>query len=297
MIIFYFLVAILFNVVQGIVNKTASIRLKSSKDYTLLILYRMMVSFFISVVVSLFSLNAYCAVNGRMFLYAGLFAGSFILNIYCNLYAVQRGTIVLYNVFNLSGMFLPCVYSWLFLDEPFGPWKLGGILLLLIGMAVSCLYNSCQMGKLRFGTLVCCILGCLSNGAVMTVQKVFAVYEIGQSVTVFNAVAFGICTLIMLFIALALYIARHKSELSPQPFAYGSLWLPILVLGGTVFILSQTMTILAGMVNASLLYPTVTGCALAVLAVVSAFIFKEKLRISSFVSIGFTIAGIVFLNI
>lgn len=296
MVIFCFSVAIVFNVIQGIVNKTASARLKSSKDYTLLILYRMAVSFVISVVVSLFSLKAYQAVNGMTFLYAGLFAGSFILNIYCNLYAVQRGTVILFNVFNLSGMFVPCVYSWLFLHEPFGFLKLGGIALLLIGMAVSCLYNGRQMGRLNFGTLVCCILGCLSNGALMTVQKIFAVYETGQSVTVFNAVAFGICTLIMLFIALALCIARHKSE-PPQPFAYGSLWLPILVLGGTVFILSQTMTILAGMVNASLLYPTVTGCALAVLAVVSAFIFKEKLRISSFVSIGFTIAGIVFLNI
>ena len=101
-------------------------------------------------------------------------------------------------------------------------------------MLLSCLYNSSVSEKTTAGVIVCCVIGCISNGALMIVQKLFGVYAADQSLTVFNLFAFCLCALfsVLVLIVIKAYNKVHNVAQIPSDFSYRKSALPIVLLGG-----------------------------------------------------------------
>ena len=166
-------------------------------------------------------------------------------------------------------------------------------------MLLSCLYNSSVSEKTTAGVIVCCVIGCISNGALMIVQKLFGVYAAGQSLTVFNLFTFCLCALfsVLVLIVIKAYNKVHNVAQIPSDFSYRKSALPIVLLGGSIFIINWTMTTLAGIIDAAVLFPVATGVTLSLIAIVSSVMFKEKLKLLSILSIVVMIGGVILLNL
>ena len=66
---------------------------------------------------------------------------------------------------------------------------------------------------------------------------------------------------------------------------------------GAIFIINWTMTTLAGIIDAAVLFLIATGVTLSLIVIVSSVMFKEKLKLLSILSIVVMIGGVILLNL
>lgn len=227
----------------------------------------------------------------------------------CGIFVVKFGRVSVYTVFMmLGGMLLPFIYGLIFLGEPLSVFKIIGILVLVAGLILSALPDKNSAGEKPKPVfyLLCFAVFCL-NGGVSILSKVhqinadaigtmdFMVWLYLMQLSI-SALCFGVY---MLFFRKknAFPASENLSEKEERRRAFqkSALWAFLISLGYMLFsgfgYLLQLNA--AKEIEASLLYPIVTGGSILFSTLTAWAVFKEKINLPLWISLALTFIGTV----
>lgn len=149
--------------------------------------------------------------------------------------------------------------------------------------------------KVNIKSFVLLILLFASNGAIMILQKYFALKVQSGNVALFSLIAFASAAVFMLLISLFLpktpKLKQMPSDTKKRLALYGAL------LALAVFVIGQLVTVLAKTVPSAILFPVSSAIALIAGSAAGAIFFKEKMTLLTVLGILLAIIATVLLNL
>lgn len=189
------------------------------------------------------------------------------------------GKVAAYTMFlMLGGMFVPFLYGVIFLDEPITVWKIAGIILLFIALLVPALKKSEEKSK---NVKLFTILGIavfILNGMVSVFSKMHQIspnaistFEFGFWQNIISTVTLSAV------IPICAFFNKEKNNILLSVKKAMPLWWIIILYallnqGGGILLLFAAKT-----VDASVMYPIVTGGVMVVTALCGLIFYREKL--------------------
>ncbi len=223
-----------------------------------------------------------------------------ILSLLCGIAVVKRGSVLVYTVFMmLGGMFLPYLYGMIFLGEPVKATRIIGILIMIFSLWLSVVpeWKQKKASKDKLFYLLC-IAVFLLNGSVSVISKAHQIHPSALPTGDFLVWNYFF-QLLFALICFALYFICLKDgakEFVPEKrYIKNAL---LLALGYSVFCgLGYFLQLVAAKnLDASLLYPVVTGGTIFFTTVSARLFFKEKITAIMIVNMAFIlVAMIVFI--
>lgn len=202
---------------------------------------------------------------------------------------LERGSMAIYMLFLMSGgMAVPAVYGWLFLGEDATPLRVVGIIVIMISIALS---NS-GIKKPDKRLLIMCCAVFLLNGGVSTFSKIHqanTTYEIVGTSS--YALMGSLASLTMSTTAkLGETIKNAKKSIHKPSVKLSSILIIIL---SSIIGTASSLLQLEGAKNldASVLYPMITGGTIALTGIFARVFFGEKPSRSEWIGIGLCIVG------
>jgi drug/metabolite transporter (DMT)-like permease len=205
---------------------------------------------------------------------------------------LSLGSLAVYSMFMmLGGMLVPFFYGIIFLREDASIGKILGTVLLTAFIVMQALWqNSSDEKKTSRNTKIIffllCILIFFINGMTGVVAKAHSISEGAVDESSFTATSCAIIMVLSLFGLFYSYIKRAKTtvivirkSLKSKPIVI-MLFLGIAAYGGNFL-----MLLAADKVPASIQFPLVSGGVIVLSALVSAFIFREKLSKKEWISV------------
>lgn len=212
-----------------------------------------------------------------------------------SLRALSLGNLAVYSMFMmLGGMALPVVYGVLFLNEKLSVYKVLGLIFLTAFMIVQAFSTGnkpknktetnnqdeptdCKRKNVKY--LVCCILVFIANGLTGVISKAHQVGQNSVDEKSFIVLSCAFTVIIGLLIFSIEWLATRKKQSSGElsamrkakPLGISAL-LGIVMYGANYFLLLAART-----VPASAQFPIVSGGVIALSAMASVLIFKDKL--------------------
>ncbi len=229
------------------------------------------------------------------FWYGLSFGSLFALTILFYNLAISTGPLSYTTFYFSASMLIPTFAGILLFHEAFGSNLAVAVALFLFAFYLLNVGPGVEK-KTQSGWPVFCVLTFLCNGASAVVQK-------AQQTATGNSEAFGLM-LVSFFWAAILYAAAYLATRRhmPQNAAVGwslarNNWVAILLLaagsvGGNVL-----LTLLAGQVPASYLFPLVQGSIVVGVAICSALLFKETLPVRGKFGLALGVCAIVIINL
>ncbi len=236
------------------------------------LVYNCLLSFFTAVI--------FLVINGgtiAVTLYSLLMAffriGFIILYILIGFKLMDKSNMSLYTLFLMSGgMTLPYIWGVIFLNEPLSWVRTLGLLAILAALVVSNL----SKGKVDKEQILLCVAVFILNGFVSILSKMHQINPASQIVTASDfvfisaVIRFIICTIILL--CMKKKTGEKETKLSLKPLAF-----IVFLAAAADGVTSILQLVAAENLPATVLYPFITGGAVILTALASAFIFKEKL--------------------
>lgn len=199
---------------------------------------------------------------------------------------VSLGPMSVYTMFlMLGGMLLPYLYGMIFLEEAISIWRIIGILLLALSLALPCV-SSLKRGVKPLYWLLCAVVF-LMNGCVSILSKLHQIESFRETI---GATAFvtlsnlfnGLFSLAALAVIVALSGGRRASGKSsagqaPDKAPAARRLIPVIALAAAAFSGFSYMLQLIGAANlpASVLYPMITGGSVVLTALAARIFFRE----------------------
>ena len=237
-------------------------------------------------------------------LYGAIFSFSALACNVASYFAMERGKVAVVTLFTLSGgLLLPLLYGVICLKERMGPGRWAGALLVLLSFFPGALWGDRTVEKQAaplpkqavFWLL--CILVFMSNGVGAVAAKAHAVSA--QSVPERDFLLFAALLRLgagSLFLA-GQKLNRRRADSSVETKQRDCLWLVLLVGGftlcngiGNLFSLSAARSLAA-----SLQFPLLSGVVVALSALFSRGIYKEKLSPGDLLGLAMTGAGVTLM--
>ncbi len=199
---------------------------------------------------------------------------------------LKSGNMSYYTLFLMTGgMVVPYIWGVLFLNEPLTLMRTIGIMLIILSIVITNLSGSKPDKKL---IMLCAVIFFL-NGFVSVVSKLHQVnttYEtIGTTDFVFwsGIMKFIICGLALLF------FKRKNDDVGEVDV---KVVLPIVCLSAIVSGVSSICQLKGAIsIPATVLYPLVTGGTIILSSITGCIVFKEKLAVRQWISVGICFAG------
>ena len=199
---------------------------------------------------------------------------------------LKSGNMSYYTLFLMTGgMVVPYIWGVLFLNEPLTLMRTIGIILIILAIVISNFSGSITDKKL----IVLCIIIFFLNGFVSVVSKLHQVnttYEtIGATDFVFwsGIIKFIICGLILFF------FKRKNADVRDID---AKAVLPIICLSAIVSGISSICQLKGAIsIPATVLYPLVTGGTIILSSITGCIVFKEKLSVRQWISVGICFVG------
>ena len=196
---------------------------------------------------------------------------------------LSYGSLAIYSMFMmLGGMLVPFVYG-LFIGESMTWGKAVGTVVLTVCIILQAVWQSaCEGGSKKKGKVIFLIL-CLAvffvNGATGVIANVHQSGAEAISEVHFTVISCGVTAIVSAAALLVLFLFGNKKEkkkeirstFSKRPF------LAMIAIGAAAYTGSFLILKAASNVPASVQFPLVSGGVIVLSALVSAFIFKEKL--------------------
>lgn len=225
-----------------------------------------------------------CAAGVGIFLAVDLFA---------NLNAVKRCTLSLVTLFSMGGLIIPCIFGIFLFDEPMSLWQWGGLLLFIVSACFMISGSGATYGKFSFGTLLLLLTTFLANGAVMVLQKLFAVKEPDGNVFFFSFLTFAVNAVILYAVMLAFSLGKDNKieRLDKKLYLFGAL------LAAAVFTISTVVTLAAKTVPSVVLFPVSSAITMTVSTVVGAICFKEKITVKNIAGLVLGLGAMLVINL
>lgn len=205
---------------------------------------------------------------------------------------LSLGSLAIYSMFMmLGGMLVPFFYGVLLLNEPLSPGKIAGTVLLTVFIVLQALWGTPTEGadskkntKVLFFAL--CLVIFFINGMTGVVAKAHSISEGAVNEESFTVLYCGINALLSLVLLAVTSIKNAKEKtvqiraaLSPRPI------LIMALLGAAAYGGNFLQLMAAGNVPASVQFPLVSGGVIVLSALVSAFIFREKISKKEWISV------------
>ena len=200
-------------------------------------------------------------------------------------YILRFSGMAIYSIFlMIGGMLLPYIYGVLFLNEVLSPFRIIGVILIVVAVVFS---NKAKYATKAWLYLLCTAVFIL-NGFVSILSKC---HQINTTYAAVDSVTFAMYMGLgqFLFGSCALLLGKEKKKALALP--SGTVWLMIAgsaVLSGTSYILQL---IGAKGLPATVLYPMVTGGSIILSSLSGAVFFKEKLSVYQIASVVLCFVG------
>ncbi|MBE6590233.1 MAG: hypothetical protein E7643_08645 [Ruminococcaceae bacterium] len=204
------------------------------------------------------------------------------------------GSLAIYSMFMmLGGMLVPLFYGVVFLREDISIGKALGTILLTLFIILQAVWQQPpadqegnQSGKKKYLFFVLCLLIFLVNGLTGVIAKAHQISKGAVDEISFTVISCALTSIFSL-ILLGFEFLRNHRETSRQIIAalkIKPLWLMALI-GATAYTGNFLHLLAASNVPASVQFPLVSGAVIVLSALVSAFVFHERLSKKEWVSI------------
>ena len=247
--------------------------------------------------------------GGQTTVYAAISGAALAVLCMCTVYALSRGTMVLQSLFSTAGLLIPTIVSMLLYDEML-KWYQWLALAVLIFAAWLLIGSSARTyGKFDSKTFLILILGLVTNGITMVMQKMFGMNAEGGSVSLFSFISFASGTLLLVIGLGVLAVVKKRvpvsgeggftcfpkkgetGRLSKEVYLYG------FVLAVAVFVINQLATVSTSMISAVLLFAFINGGATFISAIVGAVMFREKFTMRSIMGLLLGVGSLIMLKL
>ena len=208
-----------------------------------------------------------------------------------NITAMQYGHVAFCSLVFCAGFIITTLYCAIFFHEPITLLSGFGMILLIVSI-VAVVYrkpNATQKTSYKF--LFFSIPAMICSGSLGIVQKIF-VRKYGESEI--NSYLFISFALILL-IAILLRLFNNPRDITR--FKSSNFLVPAVIYSAVYVAINKLNLYLAGVIDGVVLFPFMNGGVIAVTAIASYFIFKEKLNLRQWIGTVFCIISILLVAI
>ena len=290
-------------VIQRVCSKTSS-RLVND-NYTFFkygAAYQLFAAVF--ALVTAFAVGFY-GVNAPTNVCSAISAILFGIDLFCGIEAIKGCSLVVANTFANGGLIISVAASYIWFGEDVSAFQIAGLVVFFVSVyLLSVTKKEEKDKKITPKTLILLIIDLIANGAVMVVQKYFALKVEGGNTAVFSLFTFLLCAVIMAVCALVVRLrptdpapvlsapvlsAPERSENTKpdkKPFLCAKLVICAAALALALFAINYLVTEMGHYVDSVVLFPVSSAISVLITALVGAIAYKEKPN-------AFGIAGII----
>ena len=260
---------------KGYFGKSVSRKTTQLKDSVFVNIVRMLFCFFISLFIQLFdNNNKGFDLDGPALLYgtcAGVFVSAFVV---LWLMCIKKWAYMLISISLMCGMILTVLLSFIVFKESVSLSQMIGMGLLVLAVLAMYSYSSKVKGKASLSAIILLIACGVSSGLYDFSQKLFVTYS-KSSISHLNMLSYGVSILLLLvcYIMIKPGNGGHNTKILFKETAISVALMAICLFANSYF-----KAFAAKLLPASQVYPIYQGLLLLLSAVMSIFLFKEKLN-------------------
>lgn len=203
---------------------------------------------------------------------------------------------MLMDVFGSVGVVVPLIFGQILFHESISLVQWFGYLLIIIAAWVMMSYNTSIKGTMSTGAFIILVLHGLSSGIIELCQKMFAMSNSGDSISVFNIYTYFFAGII-LFVLYFIFKRNspreqtEKSHIIPKGvFKY------IFIMSVALFGASYFNTKAAELLSSVQLFPLNQGAMLVCSSLMASIFFKEKITHKCVIGIIMVFMGLIIIN-
>ena len=220
-------------------------------------------------------------------LYAALASGATMLNIT----AMRYGHVAFCSLVFCAGFIITTVYCAIFFKEPISILSAVGMALLIVSIVAVVYRKPDSQEKSSYKFLFFSIPAMICSGALGIVQKIF-IHKYGDGqINSYLFISFALITIISLVMR-AFYKPSDISSFKSSAFL-----IPAAAYSCTFVAINKLNLYLTGVIDGVILFPFMNGGVIALTAIVSFFLFKEKLNLRQWIGTAFCIISIILVAV
>lgn len=201
---------------------------------------------------------------------------------------METGNMSLHTLFLMvGGMVVPYIYGVMFLDEALSPTRIVGVLAIVIAIAV--IHVGGKKPDVR--QLLLCVAVFFLNGFVSVISKIHQISPASQVVTSSD---FALITAFFKFFFSAIVLLVFKQKLHSQCVTVVTIKkaLPLIVVAAVAVSISSVLQLSgATVLDASVLYPLITGGTIVVTTITDVLVFKTKMALRQWLAVAICFVG------
>ena len=223
-------------------------------------------------------------------LYALCYGASLCISMYCGYKALLLGPLSLTSLISAFSVIIPILYGIICFGEAITTYKIMGICFLILAIILINIKKSNQSGnKANIKWAIFIAMTFITNGLCSVIQTKHQRIFPGEHTSEFMIVAMLLCATVYLTVALTRLSIKDIRKTKGK--RYG-------IMSGASNALANYITLkLAGMENASIMFPIISAGTIFTTVLCGTVIFKEHLKSNHVVAIICGIAAIVFLKL
>lgn len=239
--------------------------------------------------------------NSATVLCAFVSALLFVLELFTSLEAIKGSTLTICNMVATGGLFVPCIAGIFLFNEPMRALQWVGMGVFVVAVYFLASGSKETYKKFSFKTFLMLLLNFLANGAVMVVQKYFAVLVQDGNVALYSTLTFAFGAVILYICMFALALLKQTNEqgerinqikpLSKSLYLYG------ILLAVALCSINQLVTTMAKTVPSVVLFTVSSALSIIITSIVGAVAFHEKLTVKNVIGILLGLGAIVMINV
>ena len=239
------------------------------------------------------------AENPATYIYAAVFGGVWVVSMTLYIIALQTGPTGLVTLFFSFGIIIPIIVDIAVLRTLISIFQIGGLILLFLSFYIG---NKPKKGERDYITpqfIIVCLVSIVLNGIVISSAKLHQGIMPGIDVNAFVLYGFTVSVIVSAACFLFFHIRQTKKEkvtyvhMFRSPKYYGSMaGASITTAVGNVI-----MVLVAGQVPAVIQFPLALGGTSIITAILSVFIFKERITKMTALIFALGIAALVIINL
>ena len=222
--------------------------------------------------------------------YSALFAVSYGAAVVFGVLAIQTGPLSLTSLLTSFSLLIPTFYGIFVLHEPVSVTLYVGLALLLVALVLINLEKKGEKKQITLRWVVYVLLGFVGNGACSTVQKVQQLAQNGAYKSEFMIAALIMAILAMSVCALLMERGAIRESLKKGVAFY----IPCGLANGIVNFL---VIVLAARMDASVMFPVISGGGIVLAFLISILFYKEKLSRWQILGSVLGLVSVVLLNL
>lgn len=235
-------------------------------------------------------------INLPTFVCAAITAIMFGIDLFCSLEAIKGCSLVVANTFANGGLIISVIASYIWFGEGVSAFQIAGLVVFFLSVyLLSITKKEEKSGKISPKTFVLLIVDLLANGAIMIVQKYFALRVENANTALFSLFTFAFCSLMLAVCALVVRIKAKASapslaententensvpnseKTARKPFLSGKLVLCAVLLALALFAINYIVTEMGHYVDSVVLFPVSAAISALATALVGLIVYKEK---------------------